>query len=103
MNATDPPHPTIPFANTCSTVPSAHPVFGTHSAPAFDTQPPKNWSGAFASSPQWGQLHVWPSASVPPGVHTRIGDVPQLVLPTVVETKHADGPEPFHNKLSFVQ
>lgn len=73
------------------------------SVPALVAQPPKNWSGAFASSPQWVQLHVLPSASVPDAVHTRIGEAPQVVLPTVVETKHADGPEPFHNKLSFVQ
>ena len=73
------------------------------SVPALLTQPPKNWSGAFASSPQWVQLQVLPSASLPAAVHTRIGELPQVSLPTVVDTEHADGPAPLHLSASSVQ
>jgi hypothetical protein len=71
--------------------------------PALPTQPPKNWSGEFALSPQCVQLQLFPSASVPAAVHTRIGEAPQLSLPTDVETKHADGPLPLHFSASSVQ
>jgi len=70
--------------------------------PALLVQPPKNWSGVVVLRPQWVQLHVLPSLSVPPGVHTRIGDALQLVLPTDVDTKHAEE-VPFHSRESSVQ
>jgi hypothetical protein len=76
---------------------------GMQSVPALVPQPPKNWSGVVASRPQCVQLQLFPSASVPVAVHTRIGEAPQLALPMVVETKQADGPLPPQFRASFVQ
>jgi hypothetical protein len=75
---------------------------GVQSVPALDAQPPKNWSGVFVLRPQWVQLQLLSSASVP-APHTRIGESPQLVLPLVVETEHADGPVPAQFRASSVQ